>query len=100
VNHVFDSEHGCVVFPTSPGTKLHAALHWPWVAFEVDGIDPDGNGAWSVMVVGRAEEVEDRDDVARLADQRHVLWAAGESARWIRVVPTNITGRHISAKEL
>jgi hypothetical protein len=37
VNHVYDRPSGCVVFPTRAGIKLHGALDWPWVAFEVDG---------------------------------------------------------------
>jgi uncharacterized protein len=50
VNHVYDRPSGCVVFPTRAGTKLHGALDWPWVGFEVDGLDRDGGGGWSVLV--------------------------------------------------
>src|SRR5215211_3718120 len=88
VNHVFDAEHDCVAFPTNARTKLHAALDWPWVAFEVDGLEPGYSGGWSVLVVGRAEEILDTNEIERLAAQRSVLWAAGPSQRWIRIVPT------------
>lgn len=54
VNHVYDRDTGTVAFPTNDRTKLHAALDWPHVAYEVDGVDPDGDGGWSVAVVGRA----------------------------------------------
>jgi hypothetical protein len=56
VNHVYDRERGCFAFPTNSGTEVHAALGWPWVAFEVDGIDPDGSvvGACSLSVVPRS----------------------------------------------
>lgn len=97
VNHVYDRESGCVVFPTRAGNKLHGALDWPWVAFEVDGIEPEDAGGWSVAVVGAAEEITDADEIARLARERHVLWAAGDAAHWIRVVPSKVTGRRISA---
>ncbi len=97
VNHVYDRPSGCVLFPTRAGTKVHAALDWPWVAFEVDGLEPDGDGGWSVLVVGRAELVEDPGDVARAAQARRVLWAAGRGTRWLRIVPTTMTGRRISA---
>jgi uncharacterized protein len=83
--------------PTKAGTKLRAALDWPWVAFEVDGLDPDGGGGWSVLVVGRAEEVTDSDLVARAAAARQVLWAAGRGTHWIRIVPWEVAGRRISA---
>jgi nitroimidazol reductase NimA-like FMN-containing flavoprotein (pyridoxamine 5'-phosphate oxidase superfamily) len=97
VNHVYDRESGCVAFPTSAGTKLHGALDWPWVAYEVDGVEPEAAGGWSVVVVGAAEEITDPDEVARLAGERRVLWAAGDQARWIKIVPSKVTGRRISA---
>ena len=65
VNHVYDRQTGCVAFPTNVGTKLRAALDWPWVAFEVDGVEHDGGAGWSVLVVGRAETITDPDAVAR-----------------------------------
>jgi uncharacterized protein len=97
VNHVFDRERGCVAFPTNDRTKLHAALSWPWVAYEVDGVDADGAG-WSVLVVGAPEEVTDPGDLTRLAEQRQVLWRSGPMARWIRIVPAKMTGRRISVE--
>lgn len=97
VNHVYDRESDCVVFPTRAGTKLHGALDWPWVAYEVDGIEPDDAGGWSVAVVGAAKEITDPDKVARLVRERNVLWAAGDGAHWIRIVPSKVTGRRISA---
>lgn len=96
VNHVFDRSTGCVVFPTSAGTALHGALDWPWVAFEVDGVEPGDAGGWSVAVVGAAEEVIDADEIARLARDRHVIWSAGDAAHWIRIVPAKMSGRRIS----
>jgi uncharacterized protein len=97
VNHVFDRSSCTVTFPTNDRTKLHAALSWPWVAYEVDGVEPDDTGGWSVMVVGRAEEITDEADIARLARQRRVLWRPGEVSRWVRIVPSKVTGRRISA---
>ena len=97
VNHVYDRESGCVVFPTHAHTKLHAALNWPWVAFEVDGVEPECDGGWSVMVVGHAEEITDPEEIARAAHRRHVLWVAGDSVHWIRIVPSKMTGRRVNA---
>jgi len=98
VSHVYDRQSGCVVFPTKDRTKLQAALDWPWVAFEVDGLDPGGSGGWSVLVVGRAEEVVDPDDVARAADERRALWFSGPDVHWVRIVTSKVTGRRISAR--
>ncbi len=45
-----------IVFRTSPGTKLDAAVLHTSVAFEVDNDMP----SWSVLVSGHAEELRDR----------------------------------------
>jgi uncharacterized protein len=97
VSHVFDPATRTVAFPTQAGTKLHAALQWPSVAFEVDHVDVDGAEGWSVLVVGRPETVADAGEVARLAAERRALWVADESARWLRIVPTKMSGRRIGA---
>jgi uncharacterized protein len=99
VNHVYDSELGCVIFPSNASTKLDAALNWPYVAFEVDGMDPDGEAGWSVLVVGHAEELTDRDAIARAASHRAVLWQAGPDVRWVRIVASKVSGRHITASD-
>jgi hypothetical protein len=41
VNHVFDRETRGVAFPTDDKTKLHAALDWAFVAFEIDAMNVD-----------------------------------------------------------
>lgn len=95
VNHVFDETDASVVFPTNANTKLHAALGWPYVAFEVDGMDTLPPSGWSVLVVGRAEEITDADVIARLAPRRTTVWRAGRQMHWLRIVPSKVTGRRI-----
>jgi len=97
VNHAVDTVTGCIVFPTNARTKLQAALHWPKVSFEVDGLEADGRSGWSVMVVGHAEPVEDLGEQVRAAAHRFVLWGTGPNTVWLRIVPERITGRRISA---
>ena len=95
VNHVYDPTLG-VAFPTNDRTKLHAALEWPWISFEFDGIEESGEAGWSVLVVGHAHEVADlsvREDLAR---RRHVRWGASSDHRWLHIEATKITGRRIS----
>jgi nitroimidazol reductase NimA-like FMN-containing flavoprotein (pyridoxamine 5'-phosphate oxidase superfamily) len=96
VNHVVDEETGHIVFPTNARTKMHAALAGAQVAFEVDGLDEGGHSAWSVLVVGRAEEVTDAAEVERAAEHRLTLWAVGAYTHWVRIVPERVTGRRIS----
>jgi len=95
VNHVYERETGGVVFPSNTGTKLHAALGTSEVAFEADGISDDGSRGWSVLVVGHAEEVTEAETIARLSRGRDRLWRSGEAARWVRIVPSKMTGRRI-----
>jgi nitroimidazol reductase NimA-like FMN-containing flavoprotein (pyridoxamine 5'-phosphate oxidase superfamily) len=99
VNYVVEPSSGFVAFPTQPGTKLASALDWPWVGFEIDGIDPDGDEGWSVMIVGRAEEIDDPDMVARLRRHQRVGWRQSGTEQWLRIVPTKVTGRRVRASD-
>ena len=100
VNHAFDERTGSVVFPTNAGTKAWGALHWPWLSFEIDGIEAEGEPGegpygWSVLVVGRAEELTSAEEVHRAQARRPIVWAVGPTTRWLRIVPARVTGRRI-----
>jgi nitroimidazol reductase NimA-like FMN-containing flavoprotein (pyridoxamine 5'-phosphate oxidase superfamily) len=95
VNHVYEPDSGYIAFPSNVGTKLHAALASPSVAFEADGFCPDGSRGWSVLVVGKVEEIDDPETITRLATNREQLWRTGSSTQWLRVVPSKMTGRRI-----
>jgi len=86
-----------VVFRTAAGTKLTGALDGP-VVFEVDCIDADTRSGWSVVIHGRAEEV----DGFMRPDQRQAFealpvdpWADGPKEHLMRVVPTRMAGRRV-----
>jgi nitroimidazol reductase NimA-like FMN-containing flavoprotein (pyridoxamine 5'-phosphate oxidase superfamily) len=96
VNHVWDEPTGCVVFPSNARTKLHAATAGSPVAFEVDGLDDGGRSAWSVVVRGMADELDDPEAVARVAAARVPLWAVGPYTHWLRIQPEHVSGRRIS----
>jgi nitroimidazol reductase NimA-like FMN-containing flavoprotein (pyridoxamine 5'-phosphate oxidase superfamily) len=98
VNHFYDPSSGTIVIPSNERTKWRAALDWPWVGFEVDGMDADQTSGWSVAVVGRAEEVTDPAVIARATERRTVPWGVGggPATRWLRIVPAKITGWRIS----
>jgi hypothetical protein len=68
-----------------------------WVAFEADGVAADGSRGWSVLVVGHAEEVDDAELIARLSTGRERLWRTGGTARWVRIMPSKVTGRRLCA---
>ena len=98
VNHAFDPVTGDIAFPSRTGTKLHAALSAPWVAFEVDGVMEHDSSGWSVLVIGRAEEMTDPRDIERMTGLRHARWALSEHSRWLRIRPVRVTGRRISER--
>ena len=99
VNHVYDGDSGCVAFPSNTGTKLHAALGPAEVAFAADGVSDDASRGWSVVVLGRAIEVTEATTIARLGQGRDGLWRTGEAVRWVRIVPSKMTGRRICGAE-
>jgi nitroimidazol reductase NimA-like FMN-containing flavoprotein (pyridoxamine 5'-phosphate oxidase superfamily) len=84
-----------VVFRTEMGAKLHAVATHGWVALEADQIDIEGRRGWSVVVKGRAGELTRPEDVARASDLPLQLWVPGQKTRWVRIDPTEVTGRRL-----
>jgi nitroimidazol reductase NimA-like FMN-containing flavoprotein (pyridoxamine 5'-phosphate oxidase superfamily) len=91
VNYVVDQ--GTVVFRTAPGTKLSGVAIGQAVAFEVDGYDPDAGEAWSVVVRGRGEQITRSHELIDTTDLPLFPWQVGEKHRFVRIVPTNVSGR-------
>ena len=93
VNHAVDGQ--TIVFRTDPGTKLRGMLRSPAVCYEADFIDPEDATGWSVLVKGSAVQVRDPGELRALAELPLHLWALGDKAHWIRIVPAEVTGRRI-----
>lgn len=92
VNHrVHD---GAVLFRTAAGTKLLELTIHDQVAFEVDGVD--GDQAFSVVVKGRAEQLEQSAALEDAASTGLRPWSAVRRDRWVRIVPTVVTGRRFT----
>jgi uncharacterized protein len=89
-------DHGTVVFRSSAGTKVSAALSEAPVALEADGYDPGANEAWSVVVRGPAEEIHEVDELLDTVDLPLFPWQAGEKGRFLRVIPSVISGRRFA----
>jgi nitroimidazol reductase NimA-like FMN-containing flavoprotein (pyridoxamine 5'-phosphate oxidase superfamily) len=94
VNYRF--HEGTVVFRTDPGAKLTAASAGQPVAFEIDEIDVDWREGWSVLVQGRAEEVLDDAELARLEALPLRPWGPGAKSSFVRIMSTDISGRRIN----
>ena len=81
-----------ILIRTAPGTKLAGAVINQRVAFEAD--EHNVEEGWSVVVRGHARMLSGSDEIAD-AEHAHVLpWTATPKERFIRIVPTQITGRH------
>ena len=93
VNHVVDGTS--IVFRTERGEKLRGLDRSPSVCFEVDGFDAAASTGWSVLVKGRAREVTSAEEERRLLGLDLRYWSAGPKPRWIRIEPTEVTGRRI-----
>jgi hypothetical protein len=91
VNYVVD--RGTVVFRTAEGTKLAAAVLGRAVAFEIDGYDAARGEAWSVVLKGRATEIERMQDVFDALDLPLFPWHASPKHRFVRVEPFDLSGR-------
>lgn len=93
VIHVVDGSS--IVFRSDPSSKLRGLARSPAVSFEVDGTDAEAETDWSVLVKGRAVEVQEPSELRRLGALPLRYWGVGEKPHWIRIVPAEITGRRI-----
>jgi nitroimidazol reductase NimA-like FMN-containing flavoprotein (pyridoxamine 5'-phosphate oxidase superfamily) len=89
INYVVD--HGTIVFRTAEGTKLAAAVLGYSVAFEIDG-ESDGE-AWSVVIKGKADEIEQMHALFDAADLPLYPWHAAPKHRFVRIIPDDVSGR-------
>jgi nitroimidazol reductase NimA-like FMN-containing flavoprotein (pyridoxamine 5'-phosphate oxidase superfamily) len=84
-----------IVFRTAPDTLL-ALYSDAQVSFEADCLDEGLHLGWSVLVRGRAHRVTDEREVKRLQDVTNLQpWAAGARDIYVRITPTEISGRRI-----
>lgn len=92
VNFVVDGQD--VIFRTGAGSKLSSVGGENLVGFEADEYDARTHSGWSVVVSGLTEEVDDDEEIRRLADLGLQSWGrAADDPHWIRIRPTSITGR-------
>jgi nitroimidazol reductase NimA-like FMN-containing flavoprotein (pyridoxamine 5'-phosphate oxidase superfamily) len=91
----FVLHNGQIVFRTSPGSKLAAAMRNTVVAFEVDEYDSAQHVGWSVTAVGRSSMVADRERRRELALLPLQPWAPGERDHFVMISPAVLHGRRI-----
>ncbi len=105
---VFDDERGPValpvnyrmlgndlVFRTGDGSIAAAVESGRQVSLETDHLDDALGEAWSVLVTGKAHEVDDAEELRRVDALDIVPWAGGDRHTVVRIVASEITGRVI-----
>ena len=93
---------GAIVFRTAENGPLDEDLRTGIadadykVAFEIDDIDMARRRGWSVLVQGPAHHVTGvEEDAVRRAGVES--WAPGDRELFVRIAPSRLTGRRISA---
>ena len=87
-----------IVIRTAQGTVIDGHADGP-VALEVDHIDEALRQGWSVLVRGPAHHVTHPAELGRLQEDAPVWpWAGGEREVYVRVIPSQITGRRIEIR--
>ena len=97
INYVVDGN--TIVFRTGAGTKLAASVLGQGVAFEIDGYDPMAGDAWSVVVKGRARQVEQMMEYFEAEDLPLFPWHAAPKPDIVRIEPDEVTGRRFHVVE-
>ncbi|MFJ9847406.1 pyridoxamine 5'-phosphate oxidase family protein, partial [Kitasatospora sp. NPDC101155] len=93
VNYVVDAR--TIVYRTAGGGAAAPPDGSP-VSFQVDHIDDRRSRGWSVLIVGEAHRVDDPDEEQRLSALPGATpWAGGSRPLWVRISPSEVTGRRI-----
>jgi len=90
---------GDVVFLTGDGLESNSAIAGNVVGFEVDHLDPERRTGWSVLVVGKARLVPDRERQA-MGHLDLSPWAGGARAHLVSIRPEFISGRRIAPPDV
>lgn len=81
-----------VLFRTAEGTKLFSAVANRTVVFEAD--HHKATEGWSVIVRGRAQRLTTDAEIQQAERAQLLPWTAPAKPHYVRVNPTEITGRH------
>jgi nitroimidazol reductase NimA-like FMN-containing flavoprotein (pyridoxamine 5'-phosphate oxidase superfamily) len=92
---------GSIVFRTGEDSPMDTDLrtgleHGEYqVAFEVDEIEASTREGWSVLIRGPAHHVTTAEERAAVAGSGVAPWTGGSKEQFIRILPTQISGRRI-----
>ena len=87
-----------IVIRTGGGSPIAANADGP-VSFEADHFDLELGQGWSVLVRGDAHRVLQPGELRHLLEECDLHpWPAGEHDLFVRIVPTQLTGRRIRSQ--
>lgn len=86
---------GDIVVCTSPYSLLGTYGRDNLLAFEVDHFEHPEKHGWSVVVRGRAEVVEDAEELRALVPVPPRPWATGTRSLYLRIPLAEVTGRRL-----
>jgi nitroimidazol reductase NimA-like FMN-containing flavoprotein (pyridoxamine 5'-phosphate oxidase superfamily) len=86
---------GQLIIQTERDTRLAEATRDTVVAFEVDDVEADGSGGWSVAVTGIANEITDPNVIAQLRILPFTRWVRNENDRYVGISLDLMSGRRI-----
>lgn len=89
VNYVV--QRGTILFRSAEGTKLFGTVMNEKVLFEAD--DHNVVEGWSVIVRGNAEVLYSSEDIEEAERAGLYPWIATLKLRYVRITPTEISGR-------
>ena len=93
VNYALDGR--AIVIRVDPGRVLAGLTRSPAVCFEIDHIDAGDESGWSVLVKGRAVEIDDEEELRRAGEVVRHPWSVGPKSHWVRITPVEVTGRRV-----
>lgn len=89
-----------IVFGLPQGSPVAAAVRGAVVAFEADAFDEQRQIAWTVLVVGHAEEATDPESLRALSRRGTWPWAGGPGDRIVRVRYERVTGNRVGTSHV
>jgi nitroimidazol reductase NimA-like FMN-containing flavoprotein (pyridoxamine 5'-phosphate oxidase superfamily) len=93
----FIVREGHIVYRTAYGTAFRAAVAQERpVSFQVDEIDLTRRVGWSVLVQGRASELDEWRASGTVVE----TWAPGPKPHVVEIVPGRVTGRRLHPRDL
>lgn len=85
-----------VIVRTTAYSALGTQAAGRMLAFEADHADYEQHGGWSVVVRGRAEVVEDPDELRRIREVWEPRpWASGTRTLYLRIPCQEVSGRRL-----